>query len=268
MKNEDIKKAFECLTPSEETKEKMFDAILEKASEKPLEKPWFIRFRPMISTAGALAACAALFTFAALNPQITGGKNGFVETKPSTESAAVTVLSEENAAATTPTSVTAKSSETSVKTTGSQTMTTSAEVKTSAHAAEITTAADAGTIPVQTAAATTVATTAVQTETAEETTTASVTEIAAETTTNVANLYGDLYDFSLVSWAGRDYTTSYEEVPYKNLVKNLGSGAAFSDTAEGAFTILIYEIKGIPPEKGFAVNYMGQTNYYYFYNAE
>ena len=273
MKNEDIKKAFECLTLSEEAKDRMFEAILEKSSEESLKTPWFIRFRPVISTAGAIAACAALFTFAALNPQITGGKNDFVETKPAMENTAVTVVSDEIGAVTELTSVTAtaESSETSLKTTASQVMTTSTEVKTSAAAAEITTAADAAETPVQTAASTAAitgaATTAVQTEITEETT-ASVIETVTETTTNAANLYGDLYDFSLVSWAGRDYTTSYEEVPYSSLVSNLGSGAAFSDTAEGAYTILIYEIEGIPVEKGFAVHYMGQNSYYYFYSAK
>lgn len=266
MKNEDIKKAFECLTPSEEAKDRMFEVILEKSSEESLKTPWFIRFRPVISTAGAIAACAALFTFAALNPQITGGKNNFVETKPAMESPAVTVISDENMTTTDLTSVTAESSETSVKTTASQTMTTSTEVKTSAKAAEITTAAYTKTTAVQTAAETTPPATTASTV-CESEVSVSETETVTSDATSVADLYGDLYDFSLVSWAGRDYTTSYEEVPYSSLVSNLGSGAAFSDTSEGAYTILIYEIEGVPVEKGFAVHYMGQNSYYYFYSA-
>ncbi|MGN0631339.1 MAG: hypothetical protein ACI4JN_08450 [Ruminococcus sp.] len=266
MKNEDIKKAFECLTPSEEAKDRMFEAILEKSSEESLKTPWFIRFRPVISTAGALAACGVLFTFAALNPHITGGKNDFVETKPAMESPAVTVISDENVTTSAVTSVTAKSSETSAKTTNSDKMTTWDEVKTSAQAAEITTAAYTETTAVQTAAETTAPATAASTVCDEEVS-ASETETVTTAATSAADLYGDLYDFSLVSWAGRDYTTSYEEVPYSSLVSNLGSGAAFSDTSEGAYTILIYEIEGVPVEKGFAVHYMGQNSYYYFYSA-
>lgn len=264
MKNEDIKKAFECLTPSDETKEKMFDAILEKASAEPVKTPWFIRFRPQIGAVGALAACGVLFTFAALNPHIIGGKDNFVETKPIEENAAVTAFTEEN---------TKETIVTSAKTTECEKTTTSTEVKTSLYAAAVTTAAYKETTVLSSAAtsAPAVLKTTLQTETTEEVPPAETETKPANTTsvsTSRQNLYGDMYDYSLVSWAGRSYTTDYEEISYSSLVKNLGSGAAFSETSDGAYTILIYEIEGISPEEGFAVHYMGETRFYYFYCVE
>lgn len=274
MKNEDIKKAFQRLTPSDETKEKMFNAILEKASAEPVRTPWFIRFRPQISAVGALAACGVLFTFAALNPHIIGNKNHFVETKPIEESTAVAVIPEENSeeayAVTTCTSIASKAS---AKATEHEKKTTSTEVKTSLYAAAVTTAAYKETTVLSSAAtsASSVLKTTLQTETTEEVPPAE-TETKPVATTSVStsrqNLYGDMYDYSLVSWAGKSYTTDYEEISYSKLVKNLGSGAAFSETSDGAYTILIYEIEGISPEEGFAVHYMGETSFYYFYCVE
>lgn len=270
MKNEDIKKAFQRLTPSDETKEKMFNAILEKASAEPVRTPWFIRFRPQISAVGALAACGVLFTFAALNPHIIGGKDNFVETSPIAENAAVTAFTEENSEENADDSHAAI---TSAKTTEHEKTTTSTEVKTSLYAAAVTTAAYKETTVLSSVvtSASSVLKTTLQTETTEEVPPAE-TETKPVATTSVStsrqNLYGDMYDYSLVSWAGRRYTTDYEEISYSSLVKNLGSGAAFSETSDGAYTILIYEIEGISPEEGFAVHYMGETSFYYFYCVE
>lgn len=267
MKNEDIKKAFESLSPSEEAKERMLEAILEKASAEPERAPWYIRFRPQIGAAGALAACAALFTFAAVNPQITGSRNDFVETKPSQvsqESAAVTEISIEKAVTTAVS--TAITTETFTKSTAESTRTTAGEVKTTSGSAVETAAVTGAATTKATAAETTAVTTAAETKPATQSVTNDDEAVVTTVTTSAAELYGDMYEFNHVFWAGREYATNYEEVAYSSLVTNLGSGAAFSDTSDGAYTILIYEIEGVPVEKGFAVHYMGQMNYYYFYN--
>ena len=74
-----------------------------------------------------------------------------------------------------------------------------------------------------------------------------------------------MYDFNHVTWSGLSYDTEYQTVSYEDLKTYLGSGVAVGDTVDGFYTILLYEIAGMPIERGFAVQYAGQNEFYLFY---
>ena len=100
MNNDDIRKAYDRLTPDEETKERMLRAIMarsaemeQEASAKPVIVPWYVRLRVPMGISAAAMACAMVFTLASNNPELV--QNGalrqeMLETKP----AATTIVTE------------------------------------------------------------------------------------------------------------------------------------------------------------------------------
>lgn len=94
MKDMDIKKAFESITPSEDARERMFNAIINKKSaadasameeniyKKSKTSPWYVRFKTQIGICGTVAVCAAAFAITIMNPGIKNIKqnNILIET--------------------------------------------------------------------------------------------------------------------------------------------------------------------------------------------
>lgn len=280
MKNDDIRKAFDSLTPDDAARERMLKGIMAKSaamqqetSAEPETAPWYIRFRAPIGFCAAAMACVMVFTIAVSNPAIVqngSSRQQLLETRPAaSETTAVR-------AAVTSAVTTSEAQITTYTTTSPLTGGTAASVTTEAAKMTetvVSTAAPPTTEPVVHSSLSTEATEAQLTTTATEAViTTTVSEEAVTTTTEVStkpSLYGDLYDFNLVTWAGRSYATDYAVADYSQLSgKHLGSGVATGENAEGIYTILLYELQGVPVEDGFAVQYAGQTAYYIFYSID
>lgn len=274
MKNEDIRKAFDSISPSEEAKERMLRNIMAKAgndsvnesSAKPeCAAPWYIRFRPQLGAVGALAACAAVAAAFVLNPAFKKSEsNDFVQgTRPAVTSEAVTSARETEATAAETTAVSETSQTKTSECTTVTTAVSSAETKKAETSAALTSKAVCHTtstsVCTEPVCAATVSSALTTVSSAPETTTVSTASITQ-------SLYGDPFDFRSVSWAGVSYSTDYAEISYSKLSGCLGSGVAMSDEM-GTYTILLYQIQGVPVEDAVAVQYIGQTNFYYFYRS-
>lgn len=283
MKNEDIKKAFESLTPSDDAKERMLKAIIAKSAAAPDVKPaktestpWHIRLKVPIGVCTAAMACAAAFAITLLNPGLLNNDktDNFVGTQPFCE----------NANTFTSTAITepvTQASETALTMKKSGGMPAFATVTTGCIAETVKTEISfTGTVMSQktadvlttTMAETTAATTSVKTtENPANTTTLTEstdhTETSDESNSTGNSLYGNLFDFRSIMWAGISYSTDYTETSYDNINSFLGSGAAVNYETNKVYTVLIYELKNVPIEKGFAVQYIGQSNYYVFYSS-
>ncbi len=279
MMNDKIKKAYDSITPDSTAKERMLRNIMAKSEElkqevsaEPQKAPWYIRLKTPIGFCTAAMACAMVFTIALTDPAIVkngGSRQQMLETQTAqtTEQPKITTIAAEmqNTTYTTSlltgdtTAVTEAADETEIVVSTAVPPTTAPVVHSSLTtdaAAELTTTAE----EIMT---TTTAEMVVTTETSAETVTTTT-----EVTTN-PSLYGDLYDFNLVTWAGRSYATDYVVADYSQLSgKHLGSGVATGENAEGIYTILLYELQGVPVEEGFAVQYAGQTAYYIFYSID
>lgn len=81
MKDNEIKKAFESLTPSDEARKRMFNAIINKNSaadatamnavkKHSYKSPWYVRFKPQIGICSTAAICIAAFALTITNPEI------------------------------------------------------------------------------------------------------------------------------------------------------------------------------------------------------
>lgn len=277
MKNDEIKKAFESLTPDDAAKERMLRGIMAKsaameheASAEPKAMPWFIRFKAPIGFCAAAMACAMVFTIALSNPAIVqngSSRQQLLETRPAAETTRMSAI------VTTTTAATEAATEAQITTYTTSPLTGGTTAAKSAVTTEtvVSTATPPTTEPVVLSSLATETSEALQTTTATETVTTVTTAETVGTTTEVSikpSLYGDLYDFNLVTWAGRSYATDYALADYSQLSTNLGSGVATGENAEGTYTILLYELKGTPVENGFAVQYAGQTAYYIFYSID
>lgn len=294
MNHDEIKRAWDRLTPDEETKERMLSAILEKSaameqetSAKPVGMPWYVRLRIPMGVSAAAMACAVIVTLAVGNPLLvnngssrqellgTQPVSGMHTTEPvvsaytgtcaadaDTEAAWASVTTQTTSLTTVTTDLTETSLDIFLKE-GGAVLETSASQKPMVSAVVTTpTEMPAASSDTTAAPVTTLTTVTEMTETQT-----SLTETAEQTTTktNPPSLYGNLYDFNHVSWAGLSYDTSYETVAYEDLENHLGSGVAVGDTVGGSYTILLYEIHGMPVERGLAVQYAGQNEYYLFY---
>lgn len=283
MKNEDIKKAFESITPDNEAKERMLKAIIEKsqaasenASVKPENTPWYVKFKAQIGVCSAAAVCAAVFALTVISPGIKdiGDVNNFVVPKQSEEIAAtqaavtgITTDTDKKDAAFTVAYTTSVSKNHQQGENISKNTSTATEVLcvTDAQHSDIVTKA----VNTTTAASSllTTKTTAQSTETHIETSSVSAETTTETTVSSYVSLYGNLFDFSHVTWAGRSYATDYAETSYSKIKNILGSGVAMDDEGN-TYTILLYSIDGVTVEDGLAVQYIGNTNYYVFYCIE
>ncbi len=285
MKNEDIKKAFERLSPSGEAKERMLKGIAEKSANAAADKtagkicsqPIKAKFNSKIGVCTAVLACAAVFAVTVLSPGLlSGGKKEdlVAEQQQSLETCVqenigTVCITADSAAAVSGTALTSEISgnaavpdksifgiDRQIQEESSLTETAvsvkSGASESSEKSTVITTAAvqDAREPDESTAAAEALCT--------EETSSEKVTEKA---------VYKNLYDFSDIIWNGRSYSTDYTEASYGSINSFLGSGAALNYETNKAYTVLIYELKNVSVEDGFAVQYLGQSNYYIFYSV-
>ncbi len=302
MNRDEIKKAWDCLTPDEEAKNRMLQGIMAKAaameqeeSAKPEEKtPWYIRLRVPMGFSAAAMACAMVVTFAAGNSAIMNNGSSRQEllgTKPVSgmhttdalapaETTQTTTAASVEAIRTTAAIEAAKASFTTVtsalteapidNTIITNSTETEAFVETKPIVSNVVTSPTSQMVTssittegsVTTPAATTSETQAQTTVLTSDTTVKTTT---VGTTASYPSLYGDMYDFNHVSWAGLNYDTAYETIEYMELENHLGSGIAVGDAVDGSYTILLYKVKDMPIEKGLAVQYAGQTEYYLFY---
>lgn len=282
MKNEDIKKAFESLTPSNDAKERMLKAIIEKSASSPNTRekdnaaPWHIRFKTPLGVCTAAIACAAAFAITFLNPGLLNNKTSdFVETPTvcrsttvSTSTAVITDFSAQTseiiitnkkddgmaafAPASTENILNNAQKEISFTTTVMSQKTDSASTNKS-ECSSVSTTVNTTEAPVKTTTASSEST--------------NHTETSDDGNNTGSSLYGDLFNFNSITWAGRNYKTDYIETFYSNINSFLGSGAAINYDDGKVYTVLIYELKNVPVEDGFAVQYIGQPNYYVFYNV-
>lgn len=283
MKNEDIKKAFESLTPSDDAKERMLKAIIAKSAAAPDVKPaktestpWHIRLKVPIGVCTAAMACAAAFAITLLNPGLLNNDktDNFVGTQPFCENTDIftsTAITEPVTQAS-ETALTVKKSggmaACAAMTTDCITKNVKEEISFTETVMSQKPADVSTTIITETTAATT--TSVKTTENPANTTTLTKstdhTETSDESNSTGSSLYGNLFDFRSITWAGISYSTDYIETSYDNINSFLGSGAAVNYETNKVYTVLIYELKNVPIEKGFAVQYIGQSNYYVFYS--
>ena len=305
MKNDDIKKAYDHLTPDDETKERMLRNIMmmsseieQNASAKPVIVPWYVRLRMPMGISAAAMACAMVFTLALNNPalvQDSSSHQNMLGTKPAASVSAVTVTTTDctTSKTTETTAVETKISKTpavqtaSITSTAAQTPTITAPVNNflnTSSSSEIHTAApkpvtsnvvtpppttstEALITTVSVETVTTPAETAVTTEHSAVTTEISESSVTT-TTTKKPILYGNIHDYNHVELAGAEYITYYECIPYEELDDTLGSGVAVGELIGGSYTILMYSINDTPVEEAIAVQYAGQQTYYLFYNID
>lgn len=280
MMNNEIKRAFEEITLSDESRERMLKEIMtqssvmkQEASAKRETTPWYIRFKTPIGFCGAAMACALMFTIAVSNPAVVSNNNDrqqIVATQPvtitTTVPAVTTALPESSR-----TELAAVQTTASLRTTEAVSKTITVTEATS----NVTTAETviSPTVKPAVSSLTTTGTSAelITTATVTEVTTQVVSSTTVEVTTTgttFPSLYGNYFDFNHVTWAGRSYATDYVETDYAVLADCIGSGVATGDEAMGSYTILLYRLDGVPVERGFAVQYAGQTAYYIFYSVE
>ncbi len=296
MKNDDIKRAFEAMTPDENAKERMLKGIMEKAEQASVQSsaeretlPWYTRFKMPLGYCTAAMACAMVFTIAVSNSALLHNNQEGQQMLAVPETTTTTAAVQTEAASPT----TAKTVETTVKTTAAteKAVAATTTVQTAAstekeEAIQTTLAAVTDVAPIVTTAQTVISptikpvdssltTTGIPTEliTTTPTRLTTVTASSADTTVTstvsiLPSLYGNLYDFNQVVWAGRSYATDYSIVDFDTLTDFLGSGVATGSESDATYTILVYEIEGLPMEDGFAVQYAGQTAYYAFYNVD
>ena len=112
--------------------------------------------------------------------------------------------------------------------------------------------------PICTEPAPVLTTTAVETNAIEEP------ETTTTTFRGVAT-YGSLFDFQYARWNGVHYQTDYSAVSYEDLDDLAGFSVAIQSESDRVYTILVYPLKGYPIQDCIAVQYAGDSDYFYFY---
>ena len=265
----------------EAAKERMKQAILQKmqaetpqtASKKP---PFFLQRCSFGTFARAAALCCMTVTVALAGLHLTDRRTAELLPAPS--------VSEQSAETTTPHTLPAQTTTTLQVQTTTKTQTT---LQTTASAAKQTVTAskttavqtveppsaiieepDAGieeppeepiqTEPICTEPAPVLTTTAVETNAIEEP------ETTTTTFRGVAT-YGSLFDFQYARWNGVHYQTDYSAVSYEDLDDLAGFSVAIQSESDRVYTILVYPLKGYPIQDCIAVQYAGDSDYFYFY---
>lgn len=285
MKDNEIKKAFESLTPSDEARKRMFNAIINKNSaadatamnavkKHSYKSPWYVRFKPQIGICSTAAICIAAFTLTITNPEIKNIEQNniqmeyvdFSENDESIYKNTTTSKSEnnfgqiennENSILNAKNPKLKNSSDNNNKTTTAYKSPKDDTVFTGLSE-YITKATSIVSKPIETTVSSSTLTT-VKTTAVKETTT------VMSTTKNP--IYMNFLDFNCIIWNNNTYTTNYTEIEYSDIADSLGSSTALNNNGQ-SYSIVLYKIKNMPIEQGFAVQYAGKSNYYVFYNME
>lgn len=278
---QDWKAIWDNLNPDEAAKERMKQAILQKiqaetpqtASKKP---PFFLQRCSFGTFARAAALCCMTVTVALAGLHLTDRRTAELLPEPSvSEQPAETTTPHTLPAQTTATlqTQTTTKTQTTLQTTASavkQTVTASktTAVQTAEPPAAIIEEPDAGieeppeepiqTEPICTEPAPVLTTTAVETNAIEEP------ETTTTTFRGVAT-YGSLFDFQYARWNGVHYQTDYSAVSYEDLDDLAGFSVAIQSESDRIYTILVYPLKGYSIQNCIAVQYAGDSDYFYFY---
>lgn len=247
---QDWKAIWDNLNPDEAAKERMKQAILQKmqaetpqtASKKP---PFFLQRCSFGTFARAAALCCMTVTVALAGLHLTDRRTAELLPAPS--------VSEQSAETTTPHTLPAQTTTTLQVQTTTKTQTT---LRTTASAAKQTV----------TASKTTTVQTAEPPAAIIEEPDAGIEEPETTTTTfrGVAT-YGSLFDFQYARWNGMHYQTDYSAVSYEDLDDLAGFSVAIQSESDRVYTILVYPLKGYPIQDCIAVQYAGDSDYFYFY---
>lgn len=279
---QDWKVIWDNLNPDEAAKERMKQAILQKmqaetpqtASKKP---PFFLQRCSFRTFARAAALCCMTVTVALAGLHLTDRRTAELLPAPS--------VSEQSAETTTPHTLPAQTTvalqtQTTTKTqitpqtttaTAKQTATVSktTTVQTAEPPSAIIEEPDTGieepteepiqTEPICTEPEPVLTTTAAETSAIE----------APETTTTTifrgVETYGSLFDFQYARWNGVHYQTDYATVSYEDLDDLAGFSVAIQSESDRVYTILVYPLKGYSIQDCIAVQYAGDSDYFYFY---
>ena len=247
---QDWKAIWDNLNPDEAAKERMKQAILQKMqAETPQtaskKSPFFLQRCSFGTFARAAALCCMTVTVALAGLHLTDRRTAELLPVPS--------VSEQPTETTTPHTLPAQTTTTLQVQTTTKTQTT---LQTTASAAKQTVTASK--------------TTAVQTveppSAIIEEPDAGIEEPETTTTTfrGVAT-YGSLFDFQYARWNGVHYQTDYTTISYEDLDDLAGFSVAIQSEGDRVYTILVYPIKGYSIQDCIAVQYAGDSDYFYFY---
>lgn len=284
MKDNEIKKAFESLTPSDEARKRMFNAIINKNSaadatamnavkKHSYKSPWYVRFKPQIGICSTAAICISAFALTITNPEIKNIEQNniqmeYVDFSANDESIyknTTTAQSENNFGQLENNEKSILNSKNpKLKNSSDNNKTTTAykspkdDTVFTGLSEYITKATSIVSKPIETTVSsstlTTVKTTAVK-------------ETATVMSTVKNPIYMNFLDFNCIIWNNNTYTTNYTEIEYSDIADSLGSSTALNNNCQ-SYSIVLYKIKNMPIEQGFAVQYAGKSNYYVFYNME
>ena len=105
----------------------------------------------------------------------------------------------------------------------------------------------------------------VLTTTAAETSAIEAPETTTTTIFRGVETYGSLFDFQYARWNGVHYQTDYATVSYEDLDDLAGFSVAIQSESDRVYTILVYPLKGYSIQDCIAVQYAGDSDYFYFY---
>lgn len=282
MKDNDIKKAFESLTPNDEARERMFNAIINKNStadataikkntyKKPKVSPWYVRFKPQIGICSTAVICAAAVALIIMNSELRNIKQNniyiecidFLEDDDLKYKSTTTTQSENNEDSVLNADLKNDSADSeSVKTTSLYKDSKNDNIS------------DVSPVPAEyTAKTTSIISKPIETMASSSTLPTVKTTVTKETNNVTSNNENKIYmknfiDFNCIIWNNQTYSTNYTQVEYNSISDSLGSSTALNDNGQ-TYSIVLYKIKNMPIEQGFAVQYAGRTDYYIFYNIE
>lgn len=279
---QDWKAIWDNLNPDEAAKERMKQAILQKmqaetpqtASKKP---PFFLQRCSFGTFARAAALCCMTVTVALAGLHLTDRRTAELLPEPS--------VSEQPTETTTPHTLPAQTTTTLQVQTTTKTQTT---LQTTASAAkQMVTASKTTTVqtaeppaaiieepdtgieepskePIQTEPICTEPE-PVLTTTAAETSAIEAPETTTTTIFRGVETYGSLFDFQYARWNGVHYQTDYSAVSYEDLDDLAGFSVAIQSESDRVYTILVYPLKGYSIQDCIAVQYAGDSDYFYFY---
>lgn len=279
---QDWKAIWDNLNPDEAAKERMKQAILQKmqaetpqtASKKP---PFFLQRCSFGTFARAAALCCMTVTVALAGLHLTDRRTAELLPEPS--------VSEQPTETTTPHTLPAQTTTTLQVQTTTKTQTT---LQTTASAAkQMVTASKTTTVqtaeppaaiieepdtgieepskePIQTEPICTEPE-PVLTTTAAETSAIEAPETTTTTIFRGVETYGSLFDFQYARWNGVHYQTDYATVSYEDLDDLAGFSVAIQSESDRVYTILVYPLKGYSIQDCIAVQYAGDSDYFYFY---
>ena len=261
---QDWKAIWDNLNPDEAAKERMKQAILQKiqaetpqtASKKP---PFFLQRCSFGTFARAAALCCMTVTVALAGLHLTDRRTAELLPEPSVSEQPAQTTTKTQIQTALQTTVTAKQTVTSLVMTEQTVASSAAAIEKPDAGIEEPSKEPIQTEPICTEPEPVLTTTAVETSAIE----------APETTTTTifrgVETYGSLFDFQYARWNGVHYQTDYSAVSYEDLDDLAGFSVAIQSESDRVYTILVYPLKGYSIQDCIAVQYAGDSDYFYFY---